>query len=444
MLTREVKIRRNRKLDRILNSHLWHLTGVYNWAIKQIEAELKAHSKQMGPLPEQFEYALAFNEKKNKVRLKVIGINTGEYGLYSKLSGNAKRANHPISNEAILSMAYQARTAWDRCLKGIGGKPRLKSNRNRLNGFSFYGDCKVDLQAGVATLPKIGKVKFKKFDLGEHLQGKKIQAHVTVKRRADGWYLLFRVDAEHEQMLLNSEEQVGIDPGMKSLVSLSNGKKIEVSLHRRKAADQMARVQRGVSKNRELAKRLRGIRVESQENKIRKQYHPESKIARKHLKLARQTKDFNHRLSHDLVRDYQSLFWSDDNFKAQQRIFGKGILSNSPGQLRDMISYKSSACGREYLAVSNQHSTMTCSACRSLTGPQGRSGLKVRFWVCAHCGVSHDRDTNAAMNTLRVGLEHSLELKGSVGKPKKPPEKPKQPPMELLKAPLDGAPVDLY
>jgi transposase len=52
--------------------------------------------------------------------------------------------------------------------------------------------------------------------------------------------------------------------------------------------------------------------------------------------------------------------------------------------------------------VSGRNSTKTCSACGAKTGPTGWAGLKVRQWRCA-CGATHDRDINAAMNTLRAG-----------------------------------------
>jgi putative transposase len=422
MLTREVKLRVNKKLDMDLQSHLWHLTGVYNWALKQIENELKdceSRPDHIGCLTEeQTENLKSLYKTKNKVRLKPLGIETDEHSLQAKVSGNAKKMDCVVSNEAVLSMIYQARNAWDRCLSGLGKKPGFKGNRNRLNGFSFYGDCKVDILNGKIKLPKLGWVKFKKFDIGKHLQGKKISAFVTVKRRADGWYALFRVEAEHQQVVLANKEFVGIDPGMKSVVTLSNGVTVEKSKRREQAASQMARIQKGISKNYELAKRLRTKR---------NAYNPASKVARIQLKLARQLKHQNHQISHDIVRDFKNIFWSDDSFKGQQVLFGKSILANAPGMLREMIAYKSSSCGRQFKLVSNVNSTVTCSSCKSLTGPKGVSGLKVREWVCSGCGARNDRDRNAAIHTLNLGLESSLEQKGLVEKLTKSPKETKLP-----------------
>jgi putative transposase len=214
---------------------------------------------------------------------------------------------------------------------------------------------------------------------------------------------------------------VGIDPGMRNLVTLSNGKKVPKNSSFAKKEDQLARIQKGVSKNLELAKKLKGFRLNA--HKLR--FNPESKVARLHLKVSRQRKHENHQTSHDFVKTYSAMFWSDDNFKAQQNLFGKQIMSNAPGQLRDMIAYKSSSCGRQFLAVSNHNSTVTCHVCKALTGPCGRAELKVREWVCSSCGTAHDRDKNAAINTLNSGLEHSLEPKGLIKKLVNPPKKTK-------------------
>jgi putative transposase len=422
MLTREVKLRVNKKLDMDLQSHLWHLTGVYNWALKQIENELKdceSRPDHIGCLTEeQTENLKSLYKTKNRVRLKPLGIETDEHSLYNRVSGNAKKMDCVVSNEAVLSMIYQARNAWDRCLSGLAKRPGLKGNRNRLGGFSFYGDCKVDILNGRIKLPKLGWVKFKQFDIGSHLHGKKISAFVTVKRRADGWYALFRVDAEHQQVTLATNESVGIDPGMKAVVTLSNGITVEKSKRREQSSAQMARVQKGISKNYELSKRLKTKRLA---------FNPGSKVARMHLKLSRQLKNQNHQISHDIVKNFKNIFWSDDSFQGQQVLFGKSILANAPGMLREMIAYKSSSCGRQFKLVSNVNSTVTCSHCKSLTGPKGVSGLKVREWVCSGCGARNDRDRNAAIHTLNLGLESSLEQKGLVEKLTKSPKETKLP-----------------
>jgi transposase len=131
--------------------------------------------------------------------------------------------------------------------------------------------------------------------------------------------------------------------------------------------------------------------------------------ARLQERLANQRQDRNHKLSHRLVADHQCVVWSKDSSKALSRSFGKSVASAGHAQLRQMLSYKCTASGRQFTEVPSKFSTMTCSACGALTGPTGYAGLSVRHWTCAACGAAHDRDVNAAMNTLVAGLGTSHE-----------------------------------
>ena len=84
---------------------------------------------------------------------------------------------------------------------------------------------------------------------------------------------------------------------------------------------------------------------------------------------------------------------------------------DSHGGLRVMLASKCRQAGRAYLEVSNRNSTRACSSCGALTGPQGLRGLSVRVWACA-CGATHDRDVNAAVNTLKFGAALAHESVG--------------------------------
>jgi putative transposase len=126
--------------------------------------------------------------------------------------------------------------------------------------------------------------------------------------------------------------------------------------------------------------------------------------ARLQERLANQRKDRNHTLSRRLVAENQQLVWSKDRQTAIARTFGKSVASAGHAQLRGMLAYKCTASGRQFLEVPSQNSTRTCSACGSLSGPTGYAGLSVRQWTCAVCGTAHDRDVNAAINTLHAGV----------------------------------------
>lgn len=264
----------------------------------------------------------------------------------------------------------QAYIAWQRCFKKLAKKPRLKGNRNKLNSIPFPDPIKlpVDNRIGIAG---IGKARFYKQDLPEG----KIKCGRII-RRASGWYICLWIDAVHAFPIKETDKAVGIDPGFSVLLTLSDGTKIENPRELRKGEGRISQALRG--KNYGLVSRVQ----EKQSNR---------------------RKDRNHKISRRLVENYKSIYYSADSFRGLARIHGKSVSEASLGQLIGMITYKSSLCGREVVPVNSKFTTMTCSACGSLTGPKGWDGLAVRHWECCVCGMHHDRDVNAAMVVLNAG-----------------------------------------
>ena len=111
-----------------------------------------------------------------------------------------------------------------------------------------------------------------------------------------------------------------------------------------------------------------------------------------------------------LVKDYSVIAMSNDNVKGMARVFGKSVLSSGIAQLRAMLDYKSRAGGVRYNEVNSRNSTRICSACGALTGPKGRAGLKVRQWECIEWETQHNRDVNAAINTLTAAVGMTVEV----------------------------------
>jgi IS605 OrfB family transposase len=223
----------------------------------------------------------------------------------------------------------------------------------------------------------LGKVRYHKQDLPDA----KIRCSRIVKR-ASGWYLCLWLDCEHRFAVKDTDKVVGIDPGFHALFTLSDGTKFENPRELRKGAKRLAQAQR--ANNGKLAARLR----ERQTNRRR---------------------DRNHKISRELVEHYKTIYYSDDNFKAMAKKFGKSVSEAGLSQLIGMLNYKCRTGGREITPVKSTYTTMTCSSCGALTGPTGLSGLAVRFWECSACGAQHDRDINSAMQVLKIGLGHSLK-----------------------------------
>jgi putative transposase len=344
MLQRQLKVRLTTRQTHQVSPWLWHLTGVWNWAIKKIEADAND------------------------------GIFSTPTAFHNLLANHGKKLDIPSHTlQGTLSTAH---TAWQRCFTKLAKKPKLKGQRNKLASIPFPDPLKAP-EGNTIKVPGLGVVRFHAQTLPEGtIKGARLV------QRASGWYLCLFIDANPQGIPHRDNGLVGIDPGFLSLITLSTGEKVPHPQELKHTAHRLAQAQRGTRKR--LAARLQE-------------------------RLANQRQDHNHQLSHRLVADHQCLVWSKDSHKALARMFGKSVASARHAQLRMMLAYKCTASGRQFTAVPSKFSTMTCAACGARTGPTGYAGLQVRHWTCEACGASHDRDVNAAMNTLVAGLGTSHE-----------------------------------
>jgi IS605 OrfB family transposase len=129
-----------------------------------------------------------------------------------------------------------------------------------------------------------------------------------------------------------------------------------------------------------------------------------------HTKVSNRRKDFLHKLSTRLVKDYGALFVGNVNAAALAKTRqAKSVLDAGWSAFRTMLSYKCAHAGVWFEEVNEAFSTQTCSVCNSRAGPKGREGLGMRGWRCAVCAAVHDRDVNAAHNILAAGHRRLAE-----------------------------------
>jgi putative transposase len=181
--------------------------------------------------------------------------------------------------------------------------------------------------------------------------------------------------------------EVGIDLGLKSVVSLSTGESVSAPRIYRSYEEKLAKAQRA-----KKPKQVRNI----------------------HKKISNSRRDFNHKLSTKLVRDFGLIVVGDVSpSKLAKTTMAKSVYDVSWAQLKTFLSYKASARRSTYLEVGEKYSTQTCSECGCIpkSSPKGIKDLSVRGWICSDCGTEHNRDTNAARNILRFGHE-SLKKQG--------------------------------
>ncbi|WP_262927150.1 RNA-guided endonuclease InsQ/TnpB family protein [Phytohalomonas tamaricis] len=192
------------------------------------------------------------------------------------------------------------------------------------------------------------------------------------------WYFNVVVDAEVKPS--TGQGSIGIDLGLKEIATCSDGAKLENGRFYRGMEDKLAIAQRSRNK-----KRTRAI----------------------HAKIKNRRKDALHKFSSRLVNQYGEIIVGDvSSQKLARTKMAKSVLDAGWGQLKTMLEYKCAHAGIVFEEVRESYTTRTCSACGSLSGPQGANGLQIRDWACMECGVVHDRDVNAARDILSLAAGH--------------------------------------
>jgi putative transposase len=308
--------------------------------------------------------------------------------LIERKLGNSyvRQVHSQVLQDVALRLQRTFDNFFERTKKGEkAGYPRFKG-WNRYNSFTYpqYGNG-VALKDGRLALSKIGSVRI--------FQHRPLPPNATIKtctirRDIDKWYACLTVIIEGNQPQLHEgKNQVGVDLGLSSLLTLSNGEKIKPLKSLRKSEKRLQREQRRLSRKRNGSMNRR------------KQV---TKLARIHRKIRLQRTDFNHKLSRTLVNRFDVIGFENlriPNMMKNHRL-AKSIADASWGQLRLFTSYKAEEAGKRVETVDSYGTTRNCSRC----GFHVPKPLSVRVHECWNCGLILDRDWNAARNVLnRVG-----------------------------------------
>ena len=266
------------------------------------------------------------------------------------------------------------------------GFPRFKG-QNRYDSLTYpQSGFQIDEQGKLYT-SGIGHIKIV---LHRPIRGK-IKT-LTIRRSSTGkWYASFLVECDPER-LPQVPTQVGIDVGLKTFATLSDGTEIDNPRFFRKEEKALAKVQRKQSK---LAKDT------PERHKHRKA------VARVHERIAWRRDNFTHQESRKIVNSHGVICVEDlhVNRMTHNHCLAKSIHDASWSEFFSKLSCKAEEAGRTYLAVNPASTSQTCSRC----GHRQTMPLSERTFHCPCCLLSIDRDRNAALNILAVGL-HSLGL----------------------------------
>lgn len=266
------------------------------------------------------------------------------------------------------------------------GYPRFKSRR-RYDSMTFK-QAGWKLEGRRLTLQGIGTAKL---FLSRPIEGR-IKT-VTLRRdRCGDWWVTFSCDGVPKRPLPETGKAVGVDLGLASFLTTSEGEQIENPRHMRRAEADLRRTQRKVSKRKRGGSRRRKLA---------------ETLARKHRRVVDSRRDFHFKLARRLVERYDLVAIEDLNVRGLSRsALAKSVSDAAWGQFVAILAGKAEEAGRRLIVVDPHGTSQVCSGCGC--EPSERKTLAVRIHRCAECGLILDRDHNAARNILHLALSEKV------------------------------------
>lgn len=276
----------------------------------------------------------------------------------------------------------------DRLLDALKTKMRLKA-RGEKGGFprfkSFARMKSLNYpQNGFKLDGKLQVTPFGRISIKQHREIKGGIKTLSLKRESSGkWYAVFTAEEDAPLPKKNNGGEIGLDLGLKSLAVLSDGTVIKNPRHLRKHEDKLAFLQRNMS---QCEKWSRGW------------HKAKHKVSLLHEKVKNSRRDFLHKLSTSIVSKYSLISLEGLAPKEMaERQFGKSIHDAGWGMFANMIRYKAESAGCVVVFVNPKNTTKECSVCGTLS----KKELWERTHNCPQCGLSMDRDLNAAQVILK-------------------------------------------
>lgn len=247
---------------------------------------------------------------------------------------------------------------------------------------------KIFQEQGFIQLEKIGKVSCKfPEDIPEDCK----LISVTISKTKCGKYYASVVTQQEMTPLPQTGKKIGLDIGIKDLMTLSNGAVIKNPRFLRENQSKIEKIQKHLS---------RKIKGSIRYNKCK------TKLAKAHAKVASQREWCLHNITKALVKDYDFISietLSSEGMKGSIASVNRSIYDTSIYELTRQLEYKSLWYGKTFTKVDKWFpSSQLCSSC----GRQNKEikNLEIREWVC-ECGAKHQRDHNAAINILKQGFK---------------------------------------
>ena len=319
-----------------------------------------------------------------------------------------KSDNYYEQSKALTALKKKDETSW---LKEVSAQTLQFAIRclevayiNFFNKRAKFPKFKSKHSKNSFTVPQYAHISDNRLFIRKFKEGIKCHVHreikgkigkVTVSKTPSGKYFVsVFTEEEYETPLEKTNKSVGLDMGLKDFIVTSEGETFENNRYTRKYERKLAMAQRHLSRKKKGSKGFENQRL---------------KVARLHEKISDSRTDYLHKCSISLVRRYDTICIEDLNVKGMIRNhhLSKSIADVSWRSFVTMLTYKADWNGKEVVKIDRYFpSSQTCNVCGYVN--KETKDLSIRDWECPVCHTHHNRDVNAAINILHLGLNKNI------------------------------------
>ena len=308
-----------------------------------------------------------------------------------------------INSTIIKKSIYKLDDAYKKMFNNQGGYPKFKSKygRNSYNIVAIYGKYKgieqcnieLNLQTRQIKLPKLNLVKIRGYKNINNISGKLKNA--TISKEPNGkYYVSVLYEIPDIKTIAKPRTIVGIDIGIKNLLTLSDGTIIN-NIHTQEKYQK--RIKR---KQRELSRKIKGST---------NYYKCKKELAILYSKLANSRKYYIHKITKNIIDEYdiitcEKLTTKEMIIKGKENKLSTKINDATFYEIIRQLSYKATFKGKRFYQINTYYpSSQVCSRCDNQD--KKYKDLNEREYKCTKCGEELDRDFNASINIMFEGLK---------------------------------------
>lgn len=362
MLAHKIALNPNNKQISYFTEAVGTARFAYNWALAQWQLQYSAY-KENNELPKPSQLSL---------RRELNAIKEVEFPWM-------KRVTKCAPQMAIIQLG----NAFQRFFKGESQYPTFKKKGER-DSFTLSND-QFRVEGSRIRIPLLGWVRMREV---LRFSGKIISA--VISRQADKWFVSITVETQPVlKPIIESQDNIGVDLGIHTLATLSNGEKTYSDSSIKKLLHKIAKLHRWLSRKQKKSRNYQKAKI---------------KLARCYAQLSNKRADILHKLTHSLTKRFFIIAIEDLNVKGMLKNsrLAKAISNMGFGEFKRQLTYKSKLCGNQLILVNRWFpSSKICSCCQN---KNDELTLSQREWICLTCHTKHDRDINAAINLLNWAL----------------------------------------